>query len=540
MAVQALLLLAAAVCSAGEVAGNSPPDLEASVFGELEDLVAPPNTSSFRLLAADLRRDLYATWKTLPKSPAGKVRLGSARYALHRLFVQRHGWQMAGLKPTGETWSSGTPLAALVGRAKPEILEFFESRLPRGFDFAELSALATTLEHMVHSEVLVRLRTVFNSLDLAEAAVLSPKEASKVLRTYMASYVLGADASRLTREAVLQAARNVETHYPTWRETLSFLQQVSSVVAQGAQSYDFALVARILQEVSSRYGRWQSKDCKSIKSALVSLQEVNGTGRIRLADFYRSSLKGGKWQFSESVEYLRHLGVLDDSDPEDLQVMIPNYINSPSNCVASSGYYSVCCVDDCEEVVDYLEERIQEPRASPERIIEEASRLDTSLNLARQGEDDIAALLRSAAAYHGGEVPMHGRLFKQWLHHAFPTKCPYPHMSGTTRPVHPSQFEAVGTVEASNLEMRQFMQTRRQPGKPRVAERRPHWSLEEELVDPEENFVGQRPRSSRRAWAQGLVLVAAAGSSALFLARAGQPAWEALLPSSRAAKIYAV
>jgi len=31
-------------------------------------------------------------------------------------------------------------------------------------------------------------------------------------------------------------------------------------------------------------------------------------------------------------------------------------------------------------------------------------------------------------------VPLHGRLFAQWLHHAYPRECPYPHVAGTTHP----------------------------------------------------------------------------------------------------------
>merc|ERR1719375_1530747 len=42
--------------------------------------------------------------------------------------------------------------------------------------------------------------------------------------------------------------------------------------------------------------------------------------------------------------------------------------------------------------------------------------------------------LEEIASHHGGSVPLHGRLFSQWLHHAFPRECPYPHVSGTTNP----------------------------------------------------------------------------------------------------------
>ena len=36
--------------------------------------------------------------------------------------------------------------------------------------------------------------------------------------------------------------------------------------------------------------------------------------------------------------------------------------------------------------------------------------------------------MEQVASHHGGKVPLHGRLFAQWLHHAFPRECPYPHV----------------------------------------------------------------------------------------------------------------
>jgi len=37
-------------------------------------------------------------------------------------------------------------------------------------------------------------------------------------------------------------------------------------------------------------------------------------------------------------------------------------------------------------------------------------------------------------------VPLHGRLFAQWMHHAYPLECPYPHEQGTTNPQTPAEW----------------------------------------------------------------------------------------------------
>merc|ERR1719162_2628405 len=103
-----------------------------------------------------------------------------------------------------------------------------------------------------------------------------------------------------------------------------------------------------------------------MKGSLLEIEDVGigGAGRVRISDFYKAALDDGKWQFTESVDYLRQLGALDESDASNPRVIIPNYISGPSNCVASSAYYSVCCLDECEGILGQLEQGIAAPEAS--------------------------------------------------------------------------------------------------------------------------------------------------------------------------------
>merc|ERR1719343_412144 len=48
--------------------------------------------------------------------------------------------------------------------------------------------------------------------------------------------------------------------------------------------------------------------------------------------------------------------------------------------------------------------------------------------------ETLVGRLNEIANYHGGEVPLHGRLFAQWMHHAYPRECPFPHESGSVSP----------------------------------------------------------------------------------------------------------
>merc|ERR1719217_642550 len=103
--------------------------------------------------------------------------------------------------------------------------------------------------------------------------------------------------------------------------------------------------------------------------------EKPNTGRVPLEKFYADALTNTSWQFMESVPYLRQLGALDESDPDRVSVIIPNYVNGESNCVASSKFYSVCCIDECEELLGTLEKNIAASEAKPSRIFAEISAL---------------------------------------------------------------------------------------------------------------------------------------------------------------------
>ena len=44
-------------------------------------------------------------------------------------------------------------------------------------------------------------------------------------------------------------------------------------------------------------------------------------------------------------------------------------------------------------------------------------------------ETKLVSHLEAVAEQNGGQVPLHGRLFAQWLHYVFPYECPYPQRS---------------------------------------------------------------------------------------------------------------
>merc|ERR1719343_656307 len=92
------------------------------------------------------------------------------------------------------------------------------------------------------------------------------------------------------------------------------------------ETVDFAV-----DEFGHRFGSFQNLECLKLKNKLLDI-ENQGTGRVLLSTFYSNALNG-TWEFSESIEYLRNQGALDETNPDRPSVVIPNYINSRANCI---------------------------------------------------------------------------------------------------------------------------------------------------------------------------------------------------------------
>lgn len=221
-------------------------------------------------------------------------------------------------------------------------------------------------------------------------------------------------------------------------------------------------------------------------------------GRVLLGDFYRPALDQGTLEFTESAEFLRQQGALDESDQE-ARVIVPNYMMADSNCLASSEYYSVCCSDPCEEIMDQLESSLRAPSASPTAMLNAVQALRSGPGLSLEGE--LSERLSEVAAQHSGEVPLHGRLFAQWLHHAFPRDCPFPHVSGTVRQSL-TQFQEERHERAAFAEydeMKEIVNLRSNASTPSDAFGM--WLDDEELLEPS-SFGSQRtwPWRPWRPW----------------------------------------
>lgn len=501
-------------------------NLKASnLLEELERVLGSSHKADAEERAVQLEEKMRSTFLALPRDTHDRVEPAAVRYLLHRFFVERHGWYVLGIDSEGEAWNSSSPTAVLGAHASEATQEVFDEQLNHGLSLRDVSLLAATLESFVHMETVQRLHDSYRVLGLSTETHAKEHEVVQALDTYMLLYVLGLNHSATTAEEVHTQWKDIEEVYPTWNETKKWIHEVrKEVVSPSPEARTaFETTVRVVEEIGDRYGRWQDQECVQLKESLLKY-EVRDTGRVPLSTFYKAALNG-QWQFSESQNYLRQLGILDESDDARPGVVIANYVNSPANCVASSKFYSVCCINECEALLGHLERTLIAPRATPERIIDVIEKLPSAtVEAPRVLPATLRARLEEIAAHHDGHVPFHARLFNQWLHHAYPRECPYPHVSGTSKPIAPEKWaEHTGeSVEADMETMRWHVEEASKRGNVdgEFTDELP-WSVEEEFFvsHPAPAAAASEQASIGSTIHRGLSIVAMASAASMMFMR---------------------
>jgi len=466
-------------------------EIHTSLLAEVEGTFGAGAASSRLKRLEAILAPMYAA---LPKNEQGYLGHATVRYALHRLFVQRHGWVIKGLDDAGGHRNSTSTAGLLKEQVPAYVQDLFEQRLGgRGFGLHELGVVAATIEHVIHNEVVNHLNDAFKVHGYLPTSIMNMSEVDDVLDTYMTGYILTESLSNKTFEEALELKAEMPETFAAWSATKEFVRTVrqnitlleGSAEQKDSGTFDFALVTRVAERVGEQFGSFQDHECRHIKASLRALG-YRGSGRVRLSEFWKPSLDGS-WHFEESFNYLRQLGVLDESEVGTPRVLIANYITSHSNCIAESSFYSVCCKNECEGLLGQLEELIAAPDASPEEVARLVTTLSSSSVVApRSLSSSLLSRLEEIAAGHGGKVPLHGRLFAQWMHHAYPLECPYPHLAGTTNPLSPDEWvEATGGDEiVSDEERNAFVHmASAMPSASLEVDALP-WSPEEELLCP--------------------------------------------------------
>lgn len=391
----------------------------------------------------DIAKALMPTFAVLPKNAHGRIERPMLRYALHRYFSRQYSLNVRGLEPT-QNMIQATALITAEGIFRDRVPSFIEGVLEgrffkKGFALEDAAAIAGVLEELV-------LDVPSKAFEQApkRRRSLTRSELEALLDGYLLQWMIGddADAQELTEAPP-------EESIPQWQAVTDFARgEIDRLVhkrrwegygnAFRSNSFTLADFQVIVKSITSGFGMWWEQECQAIKKNLISMDSKNA-GHVPLSDFYHKSVNG-EWRFSESEEYLRELGALDESSRiAGPQVLIPNYLLGASNCIVTSTYYHVCCVNECEMLLGEVEQAVKGPVARPDHVFLAVMNVTEEYDRSRFSGYLQSQLNRIAEA-HKGMVPLHGRLFGQWMHRAFPQECPFPHRAGSIQSRAPLEF----------------------------------------------------------------------------------------------------
>jgi len=391
--------------------------------------------------------ELSVLFRTMPKNEHGRLEHSVVRYIMHRFFALKYGWHVRGLEPSGAVFNTSVASSEIVKNRVPGyIQDLFEQHSDgHGMSLEELAIFAQTVSELVQREAALDLEEIVGGHELTGSS------ADAVLKAYLGMYIKGFHFRRNSTMNIKAVEEELEAFCIAWDSAKVWMKDIRHTVDYLLESRrnpfksipGKEIIVNVVQEVGYLFGSFQNLECKALKEHLVEMED-EGTGRVLLSNFY-SGIDDKDWPFIESTEYLRSLGALDESDPGRVRVVIPNYLGSRSNCVVPSSFYAVCCLDECESLMSQVEHAVQAPLVEPSllaRTVEalasptvEAPRNLSTLQLRRLDE---------IAAFHGGMVPLHGRLFAQWMHHNYPRECRFPHAVGTTNQLSQDEWMLMG------------------------------------------------------------------------------------------------
>ncbi|CAJ1341643.1 unnamed protein product [Effrenium voratum] len=176
--------------------------------------------------ALPLQAKLRATVQALPKTGAGCLGPAAARYALHRVFVQK-GWFVHGLQdldPVGNASEGSMSPVAMLQDQVPEAQAVFENHLQRGgLCLRDLALLAGLLEDLVHRETMQRVSAAFKAKKVPLVGRVTVEHLASMLDYVMMSYILevanlegtGLDVAENV-SVYLEGKRPMEEVYPAW------------------------------------------------------------------------------------------------------------------------------------------------------------------------------------------------------------------------------------------------------------------------------------------------------------------------------------
>eukprot|EP00927_Polykrikos_kofoidii_P071490 TRINITY_DN6774_c0_g1_i2.p1 TRINITY_DN6774_c0_g1~~TRINITY_DN6774_c0_g1_i2.p1 ORF type:complete len:562 (-),score=73.82 TRINITY_DN6774_c0_g1_i2:53-1738(-) len=400
-----------------------------------------------------LTKKLMPMWRVLPKADGGLVEWKMVRFLAHRYFVQKSSLLIRGFEPIRQINSSSIGAAQIIETHVPSMVSatMQSEQATTKYSLGEVVTMIATLDQLIRDDEATRLEKVYRILHLSPQDVMPASRLTDVLETYMLLFIMDGDQETLDELLATPTLRSEVI--PKWADIQTFVNGLVKETEFGRHQfpkhghasvswyglYSFVDGHGIVSRITESFASFWEDECQTVKRSLVALDR-SGTGRVSLTSFYAAN-SNGEWRFGESEGYLRDLGALDESSAvRGKQVIIPNYLQGASNCIVATHHFLVCCVSECEVVLNEIEESVGGPFGQPEDILSLISGITGFDDESTKIDIVLRDQLQRIAETHGGKVPLHGRLFTQWLHYAFPRECPFPHRTGSRTAHAPHQY----------------------------------------------------------------------------------------------------
>lgn len=442
-----------------------------------------------------VRSSIQSSFVASAKNKMGRISAAVVRYIAYRYFSHKYGWHIKGFEPHRAN-STSLSSARILQTQLPQYCEtVLEGTLAStGFALEDTAMLIAGIEQLVFDEIVSTTEQAYHLNHIPITQSLPQDRMQEIINSYLIENMMEGNFTNHEQHALDKG--NIRELYPQWDTTQLFLKDIINAEAEkrriksngytrGARhAYTFEETARLMTKISEEFGPWVNYECKNMKDSLSNL-DIHHTGRVKLSDFYGESQKG-VWHFLESTEYLRALGVLDETDADlGPQVITANYILAESNCLMSTPQYSVCCMNECDSVMYELESLLQTSEASPDQIWEAMSHVTvlTPSKLLEPNSTFYMQLNEIAAQHEESVVPIHGRLFAQWLHFVFPRECVYPRTPGAVVPKTLGEWiETEGSPEIAEEDMQKHLSATVAMIPPSPQAGRKMWVIKEELM----------------------------------------------------------
>jgi len=310
--------------------------------------------------------------------------------------------------------------------------------------------MVAALEHLLFESERSLLEKLYSERGFTPQQRLTRPQLNSVMVEFMVFWMFGEEDARdvLTDSTWEKVA---EESIPHWHDIRFMVEgtvlatdfarrsapQSGDALALFSNTHGFEDAVRTAGRIGRDFSSFWNSQCQASKESL-SAMDFTGTGRVKLSDFYGAN-QDGEWRFSESEAYLRELGALDETGRSN-QVLIANYMQGASNCIVMREHYLVCCMNECESLLAEFENSVGKPMAEVDSVLSVLRNMTDASGESVAMSETLKTRLMQIAERHDGQVPLHGRLFAQWLHYVFPRECIFPHAAGTVAALTPVQF----------------------------------------------------------------------------------------------------